>query len=316
MRTRLILLVAAVAALLVSCETWGDSSTPNPSDTSVTVTETLESAFPLTVVDDVGNTVTLGSEPQRIISLAPGHTETLYALGLGGRVVGVTAYCNYPPEATEKVKVGDFAGVDMETVVGLEPDLVLASTLQAGDVVPALREHGIAVVVATPETVLDTLETIDLIGRLTGRQEAARALVADMQGRIDAVREAVQPSTRPKVFWELGAELYTVGPGSFVNDLITLVGGENVAADADSPWPQLSVEAIVLKDPEVIVLADHNYGETAEMLKERPGWGEINAVKEGRVVEIEDDDVVSRPGPRIVDGLEMLARALHPDRFR
>jgi iron complex transport system substrate-binding protein len=117
------------------------------------------------------------------------------------------------------------------------------------------------------------------------------------------------------VFWELGPELFTAGPGSFVDDLIRLAGGENVAADADSPWPQLSVEAILLKDPDVIVLADHNYGQTAAMVAERPGWSDIRAVKEGSIVEIVDDDIVSRPGPRVVDGLEFLARAFHPDLF-
>lgn len=296
-------------AVLVGCGTVEPTATPLPA------VAPPESAFPVTIVDGVGNEVTLEREPERIVSLAPGHTETLYALGLGERVVGVTAYCNYPPEAAEKTAVGDFAGIDLEQVVGLDPDLVLGSTLQMGDVVPALQEHGIPVVVATPESVLEVLTTIDLVGRITGRQETAQALVADLRERIDAVQEAVRDAPRPTVFWELGAELYTVGPHTFVDDLIALAGGENVAADADSPWPQLSVETIILKDPQVIVLADHNYGETAEMLKERPGWGEISAVKEGRVMEITNDDIVSRPGPRLVEGLEFLAQALHPDRF-
>jgi iron complex transport system substrate-binding protein len=309
MKTRPILLVLLVAMFLASCGAAEPTATP-PSTTAPQV-----SAFPITIVDGVGNEVTLESEPERIVSMAPGHTETLYALGLGERVVGVTAYCNYPADATEKPQVGDFAGIDLEMVVGLDPDLVLASTLQMGDVVPALQEHGIAVVVATPESIMEVLTTIDLVGKITGRQETAQALVAALRERIDAVQEAVRDRPRPTVFWELGAELFTVGPGSFVDDLITVAGGENVAADADSPWPQLSVEVIILKDPQVIVLADHNYGETAEMLNERPGWAEISAVKEGRVIEITNDDIVSRPGPRIVEGLEFLARALHPDSF-
>lgn len=273
------------------------------------------SSFPLTVTDGVGNQVTIESEPERIISLAPSHTETLYALGLGERVVGVTEFCNYPPEAAEIVKVGGFSGVDLEQVVGLDPDLVLATTMHMGDVVPALQEHGITVFVVAPATILDVLQATGAIGQITGREEEAEALLADMQERIDAVLQAVKDAPRPTVFWELGPELYTVGPGSFVSDLIAMAGGENVADDADSPWPQLSVEAIILKDPDVLVLADHNYGETAEMVKERPGWEEISAVRDGRVVEITNDDIVSRPGPRIVDGLEFLARALHPDLF-
>ncbi|MFL7794299.1 MAG: ABC transporter substrate-binding protein [Anaerolineae bacterium] len=269
----------------------------------------------ITVEDGVGNVITLESEPQRIISLAPNHTEILYALGLGDRVVGVTEYCNYPPEAAEKTKVGDFVTIDLEQVVGLEPDLVLATTMHMVETVPALQEQGIAVFVLDPQSASAVMDEIQKIGQVTGREEAAQALIADMQSRIDAVQERVKDAPRPKVFWELGPELFTSGPGSFINDLIVLAGGENVAADADSPWPQLSVEAIVLKDPDVIVLADHNYGQTAEMIKERPGWEDIRAVKEGRIIEIVDEDIVSRPGPRLVEGLEFLAKALHPDLF-
>jgi iron complex transport system substrate-binding protein len=270
---------------------------------------------PIVVEDGVGNIITFESEPQRIVSLAPNHTEILYALGLGDRVVGVTEYCNYPPEAAEKPKVGDFVNIDLEQAVGLEPDLVLATTMHMAETVPALQERGIAVFVIDPQSVAAVLETIRKIGRITGREEAAEALAADMQTRIDAVQERVKDAPRPKVFWELGPELFTVGPGSFINDLIVMAGGENVAADADTPWPQLSVEAIVLKDPDVIVLADHNYGQTVEMIKERPGWEDIRAVKEGNIIEVANDDIVSRPGPRLVEGLEFLAKALHPDLF-
>ena len=315
-----------IAFFLIAVLMMAACSTPEPTPTALPPTEmpepttvpptpTADSPFPLTVTDGVGNTVTIEGEPERIISLAPSHTETLYALGLGDRVVGVTEFCNYPPEAAENPTVGGFSGVDLEQVVGLDPDLVLASTLHMGDVVPALQEHGIVVFVDAPQSVLDVLETTSAIGEITGRGEAAEALVGAMQKRIDDVVAIVENAPRPTVFWELGAELYTVGPGSFINDLISMAGGENVAADADSPWPQLTVEAIVLKDPQVVVLADHNYGETAEMLMERPGWAEISAVKEGRVIEITDDDIVSRPGPRLVDGLEFLVRELHPDLF-
>jgi iron complex transport system substrate-binding protein len=269
----------------------------------------------ITVEDGVGNVITFESAPQRIVSLAPNHTEVLYALGLGERVVGVTEYCNYPPEAAEKPKVGDFVNTDLELVVGLEPDLVLATTMHMAETVPALQDRGLVVFVLDPQSVDSVLDEIRVLGEITGQEAEADALIADMQARIDAVQEKVAGAPRPKVFWELGPELFTVGPGTFVDDLIDLAGGENVAADADASWPQLSVEAIVLKDPDVIVLADHNYGQTVEMVKERPGWEDIAAVREGRVIEIVDDDIVSRPGPRLVEGVEFLARALHPDLF-
>jgi iron complex transport system substrate-binding protein len=269
----------------------------------------------ITVEDGVGNVITLASEPQRIVSLAPNHTEILYALGLGDRVVGVTEYCNYPPEAAAKTRVGDFVNIDLEKVVGLEPDLVLATTMHMAETVPALQDREVAVFVLDPQSVVAVLDTITKIGQVTGQVDEAQDLVVSMQSRIDVVKATVGGSVRPKVFWELGAELYTVGPDTFVDDLITLAGGENVAADADSPWPQLSVEAIILRDPDVIVLADHNYGQTAEMVKERPGWQDLRAVQEGNIIEIVNDDIVSRPGPRLVEGLEFLAKALHPDLF-
>jgi iron complex transport system substrate-binding protein len=290
-------------ALLVGC----GKTQPAPTATPVAS---------ITVVDDVGNTVTLNTEPQRIISLAPANTEILYALGLGDRVVGVTEYCNYPPEAAEKPKVGGFSDVDLEQVVGLEPDLVLATSLHTSEVVPALQERGVPVFVADPQTVLGVLETIRTIGHITGKDQAAGALTSHMQEGISAVQETIKDAPRPRVFWELGPELYTAGPGSFLNDLIVMAGGENVAADAESPWPQLSLEAIVLKDPAIVVLADHNYGETAETVTQRSGWWNITAVREGRIVELTDDDIFSRPGPRIVEGLEFLAQAFHPDLFR
>ena len=303
---------AAMAVIAITLLAGCEAAQPTPAPTA---TPAPASTFPITVEDAVGNTVTIDAEPERIISLAPSHTETLFALGLGGRVVGVTEYCNYPPEVTEKPMVGGFSNIDLEQVVGLEPDLVLATSMHVAETVPALQEHGVTVFVADPQTVLEVLETTRAIGQITGQDEAAKVLIARMQERIDAVQETIGDAPRPKVFWELGPELYTAGPGSFLNDLILVAGGENVAADADSPWPQLSMEAIVLKDPDVVVLADHNYGETAEMVKERPGWKDIAAVREGRIIEITNDDIVSRPGPRIVEGLEFLAQAFHPDLF-
>lgn len=273
------------------------------------------SVFPLSLTDDAGNLVVIDQVPEKVVSLAPSHTETLYALGLGDSVVGVTEYCNYPPEAAEKTKVGGYSNIDLEQVVGLDPDLVIASTLHVAEIVPGLKERGLTVFVCEPQTLQGVLESTLTIGHIMGKDDAAKALVSQMEQRILAVQDTIKDAPKPRVFWELGPELYTAGPGSFVNDLIISAGGENVASDADSQWPQLSLEAIVLKDPEVVVLADHNYGETSELLKQRPGWLGISAVKEGRVLEITDDDIVSRPGPRIVDGLELLAKTFHPDKF-
>jgi len=271
--------------------------------------------FPMTLTDEAGNPVSLPETPERIVSLAPSHTEILFALGLGDRVVGVTDYCNYPEEAAGRPTVGGFADIDVETVVGLGPDLVLGTSMHASELAPRLQALGVTTFIVDPRTVADVLETILTVGIITGRTQQAALLVAQMTERIAAVAHAVEGEPEPKVFWELGPDLFTAGPGSFVDDLIRLAGGENVASNAQGLWPQLGVEMILLEDPDVIVLADHAYGETFEKVAARPGWGQIAAVVEGRVIELSDDDIFSRPGPRLVDALEFLAKALHPERL-
>jgi len=308
-----------IALVLLTVPTaCGPTPEPQPTDTPApppTPTPEL-AAFPLTITDDLSNEVTIEAEPQRIVSMAPNHTQILYALGLGDKVVGVTEYCNYPPEAQEKPKVGGFSNIDLEQVVGLDPDLVLGTSLHAQSVEPALVERGLKVVLINPETVEDVLEKIVLVGRVTGREGAAIALSSELRGRIEATMEKVQEAeNKPRVYWELSNDLYTAGPGSFIDDLIVRAGGINIAADAKEQWPQLNLEALILADPEVIVLADHPYGETAEGVKARPGWADISAVKNERIVEVLDDDLVSQPGPRVAEALEFVAKALHPELF-
>ncbi len=292
--------------------------TPTPTPVPPTPTPTPTPApFPMTITDMAGREVTIEAEPQAIVSLAPSNTEILFALGLGDRVVGVTEFCNYPPEAQEKPKVGGFSDVNTEKVVELAPDLILATSLHLSEVVPALEKLGLTVVVIDPPDVPAVLEGIKLVGKITGREEEAKALTAAMRKRIDAVAKAVEGREKPRVFWELSSDLWTAGPGSFINDLIERAGGENIAAEAEAPWVQLSSEAIVAADPEVIFLADHPFGESAETVAARPGWSEISAVVNDRIIELsqEEIDITSRPGPRIVDALEMVAKVLHPDAF-
>ncbi len=295
--------LAILIATLVSLLACAPAPTPTPAAQTFT--------------DDAGRVVALKSAPQRIVSLAPSNTEVLYALGLGARVVGVTQYCNYPPEAKEKPKVGGFAKIDLEKVVGLNPDLVLATNIHAKTVVPELEKRGLVAVVVEPKNVDDVLAKITFIGKLTGASENAAKLTAQLKGRIDAVTTKVATvKDKPRVFYEIDKSLYTPGPGSFIDDLLTKAGGVNIAADAKSSYAQLSPEVIIAKDPEVILLGDMLFGETPESVKARPGWTNITAVKTGRIVPIPNEDVVARPGPRVVEGLEMIARALHPDLFK
>lgn len=270
--------------------------------------------FPLTVTDDAGRRVTVPRSPERIVSIAPSNTEVLFALGLADRIVAVDTFSDYPPEATRKPHVGSYATPDLEQIVAAAPDLVLAAGIHKGTVVPRLEALGMTAVVVEPRNLAGVLEGIRLIGRIAGESTAADRLVCDLQTRVDAVAAAVAGVPAPAVFFELGPELYTAGPGSFVDDLIVRAGGVNVAASAAGAWPQLSNEAVVAANPQVILLADHDAGVTPGQVAARPGWRGIDAVEQGRVVTI-DPDLVARPGPRVVDGLEAIARALHPDRF-
>jgi iron complex transport system substrate-binding protein len=312
---RFLMIASILLMVLTGC---GPTPEPQPTYTPApppTPTPEL-AAFPLAITDDLGNEVTIEAEPQRIVSMAPNHTQILYALGLGDKVVGVTEYCSYPPEAQEKPKVGGFSDIDLEQAVGLNPDLVLGTSIHAQSVGPALVERGLKVVLINPETVDDVLERIVLVGRVTGREEAAIVLADELRERIEATMDKAQKAgSKPRVYWELSNDLYTAGPGSFIDDLITRAGGINIAADAKEQWPQLNLEALILADPEVIVLADHPYGETAEKVKARPGWADISAVKNDRIVEVLDDALVSQPGPRVAEALEFVARALHPELF-
>jgi iron complex transport system substrate-binding protein len=271
-------------------------------------------AFPITVTDDAGREVTLSAPPRRIVSLAPSNTEILFALGVEDRVVAVDEYSDYPPAAAQKPTIGEYADPDLEQIVALDPDLVLATAVHAPAIVPRLEALGIPAAVIEPADLDATLASIATIGRLAGVDAAATELVCALHARVDAVAAAVAGAPRPRVFFELSPDLYTAGEGTFVDDLIARAGGENVVGGSLGPWPQLSAEAVIAADPEVILLADHEAGVTPESVAARPGWSVVSAVQNDRIVALETDLVV-RPGPRVVDGLEAIARALHPEQF-
>ncbi len=312
MRSTLALSLATLAILLSACApapavpSAQPSATPAPSGTKA-------SAFPMTVTDDAGRKLTLAKEPQRIVSISSSNTEILFALGLGDRVVGVDEYSNFPPPAKDKPKVGSFLKPDMEKILALEPDLILGSDMHVKTVLPELEKRSLTVIVTNPKAVKAVLESIKLVGLATGRQKEAETLAGGMQNRISAVEAQVKSASPVRTFFELSPELHTAGPGSFVDDMIRLAGGTNVAAGAGKEWPQLNQESLFLADPEVILLADHGSagGQSPETVAGRPGWKQVAAVKNGRVFTI-DPDLTNRPGPRVVEGLEMIAGKLHP----
>ncbi|ODS41829.1 MAG: hypothetical protein MSIBF_00215 [Candidatus Altiarchaeales archaeon IMC4] len=267
--------------------------------------------YPLTITDDLGRNVTIRAEPERIISTAPSNTEILFALGLGDRIVGVTEYCNWPPEALEKEKIGGFSTVSVEKTVALNPDVVFASDKTGADNIEKLENFGIPVVVLRPKVLEDVLENIELAGKITGTKDKAKGITDSMQNRIDAVKAGAEKSkNKPRVFFAVSGEpLMAAGPETLINNLIEASGGANVFADAQTRYPVISLESVLDRDPEIIITNTRDK-HTAIDFDEVAGKGEwqgINAVKNSRMYVI-DADIVSRPGPRIVDALEQFAQ--------
>ncbi len=276
-------------------------------------------SLPATFVDDMGRGVTIEEIPERIVSHVPGITEILFALGLGERVVGVSEYCDYPEEAKSKPKVGGFWNPSMEGIVALDPDLVF--TMGSVEyVMTQLDSLEIPCIALQPKDMNGVLKNIELVGKVTGKEREAKKLIEDMQDSISHVLALVEDAPRPKVFYIIEATdltlPWTAGPGSFIDTLITMAGGENIAAEAPGAWVQFSIEQVVSSDPAIILLpTKHGTAFTPpEALEEHPVWQGITAVKQGRIFTIEDD-LVSRYGPRIVQGLEEMAKIIHPELF-
>ncbi len=294
-------------------------ATTAPTEAVVVAPET--SAFPLTIVDDLGREVTLDAPAERVVSLAPSNTEVLFGVGAGDQVVGVTEYCNYPPETESIDKIGGFSAksISVETIVALEPDVVFSAGPIHQTVIDALQTLGIKVVALDPVTFDDVYASMELVGLLTGHEEEAAALVAAMSERVDAVAAKVAQvpeEDRLTVYWEIYDEpLMTAGPSTFVGQMVEIAGGKSIFGDITESYPEVSAEEIVSRNPDVIMSMD-SHGEKIqpEFLSERPGWSEVTAVKEGRVY-VFPDDWVSRASPRLADGLEAVAAALYPEQF-
>jgi len=277
--------------------------------------------FPGTIKDDLGRQVTLQSKPERIISVAPSHTEILFALGAGNRVVGVTTYCNYPEEAQSREKIGGFSSPSLEKIIALQPDLVIVSNDKQQTLIQGLDNAGVPVMAFSPESIDETMATIKLIGQATGNNAAAATLNDDLQKRIDAVAARVKtiPETqRLRVYYELWYEpLMSAGPNTLAGDLIEKAGGKSITADAKEDYPEFSEEVILSRDPQVM-LHTYSHGNQdvpdAARIARRPGWSELSFVKTSRIYSL-DADLIDRSGPRAIDALELIAQKLYPDLF-
>jgi iron complex transport system substrate-binding protein len=275
----------------------------------------------ITIIDDAGRQIHLNNAPTRIVSHVPSITETIFALNLGDKLVADDDYSDYPEAAKTKPKIGGYFTPNIEEIVAMKPDLVLTDG-EVPELITKLDSLGIPIAVINPKDINGILTDIDLLGNITGSQKEAEELTSEMRMRIDAVMKKVVPlSYLPSVFYVYDAtdptKPWTAGPGSFVDSLITMAGGHNVAATASGPWIQFNMEELVNANPDII-LVDASHGTAAispTQIEELPGWQDLKAAKDNQIYII-DGDLVNRSGPRIVEGLEEIASILHPGLFK
>jgi len=330
-KVSLLIVVLLIAAALAACgpatpfpTTAAPTDVPPtatpvpPSPTPIPPTPTPE---PIVLTDGLGNTVTLAQPAQRIVSLAPSVAESLFAIGAGGQVVARDDNTSFPEEAQALPSVGSlWGGVPLEAILAQEPDLVVVAEITSPEQVKELQDAGLTVFwQANPKDFDGLYQNLRDLAKLTGHEEEAEALIAQLQERVQAVDAALADvEETPLVFYELDAtdpsNPWTSGPGTFVSFVIAKAKGRNVGDVLESAWAQISVESLVEQNPDIILLADAPYGVTPESVAERAGWSAIKAVQEGKVYPF-DPNLLSVPGPRLVDGLETLAVMLHPDVF-
>lgn len=266
------------------------------------------------VTDEIGRRVEVPAHPRRIVSLAPGVTETLYFLGLGNQIVGVTTFCNWPRDALKKPRVGGFTNPSVEKIVSLNPDLIVATADgNRKDVVLQLQRLGLSVYVVNPSGAEKILRSIERLGAVTGRREAARQLSGRLRGRLDAIRTRAAGEKKPRVFFQIGLEpLITAGGGTLIDEAIALAGGVNVAGKDAARYPRYSAEGVMARAPDVILFApmaqDREFTAVKNFWKRFP---EIPAVKNNRIYPV-PTDLISRASPRLFDAIEEMSRILHP----
>ncbi len=327
--TLLFALVAALAISLAACGGDDDNAsataTQPPSATATRAasrpffdcaatqlsTTADASAFPVTVTDGTGSSVTIAAPPTKIASLDAAHTEVLYAIGAGGQVAADDNYSDCPAAAKSLPHIDSF-NISLEAITAQQPDLVVLGFTAGSDIVAGLQGAGIKVLtLPSPSDINGVYDDINLLGKATGHSPGAASLARDMAAQVNAIASDVAGKTPPSVYHEVYNTYYSAGPGSFIDDLYKTLGAKNIAQSTGEAYPQLSAEAIIAANPDVIILADEDAGESATTVAARPGWSVIKAVQDHRVYAV-DPNIVSRPGPRLIDALRALETDLYP----
>ncbi len=325
-RRRHVVLTLTLSAMIAACSSPAATTTPTetataaPPPATISASPTPAAAFPVTVTDDEGTAIEIGSEPERIVSLTPANTEILFALGAGDRVVATDDGSDHPEAAVALPDVATFSTVDIEKVVALEPDLVVAGGLgfTPDDAITRLRGLDIPVVVVYATSVEAVYDDIELIGTATGTSDTATTVTADMRAEIDSISAAASTAgTRPRVLYEVGYDdttgaIYAPADESFVAEVVTLAGAETITTGDPNTY-EISLETLIGKDPQIIVLGTNPfYAPTPDAVAKRPGWDAMTAVRNGDVRPVRDIEI-TRPGPRLPLGLRNLVGAIWPD---
>jgi iron complex transport system substrate-binding protein len=326
-----LILVAILSIVVAACSSGATSSASAPSASEAAATASVApsasaspaptpAAFPVTVTDDEGTAVALPAAPQKIVSITPASTETLFALGVGDRVVATDESSDYPSEATSLPHVATYDKVDVEKVVALQPDLVIAGGLgfTPADAITKLRSLKIPVVVLYASSVDGVYQDIELLGTATGTGPAATAMVDSMRTDMQAVSTAAAAAgTKPRVYYEVGYDpatgaIYAPADQSFVAEMVTLAGADAITTGDPNSY-QIPLETLIQKDPQIIVIGTNPfYSPSPASLMQRSGWSAMTAVKDKDVRSVRDIEI-TRPGPRLPIGLRNLVAAIWPD---
>jgi len=276
----------------------------------------------ISVIDGLDKQITLDQPAENIVTLSPPITEILYAIGAGDQVVARDSFSDYPEDALSLPDIGGgFAEYDLETIISLEPDLVITGGINTVELVQSLEDLGLTVYyLANPSDLEGTFASIDALGVLSGHEDQAEELVKGLRSRVDTVSTMLEGvEEKPTVYYELDAtdtaKPYTPGPNTFYTSMIEMAGGVNIGETLEFEWAQISLEQLLIQDPDLILLGDAMWGVTPESVAKRAGWDSLTAVANGIVLPF-DDNLIARIGPRQVDGLEALAKIFHPDLFK
>ncbi|MGE6513668.1 helical backbone metal receptor [Lysinibacillus sphaericus] len=303
--------------LLAACNSK-DTKNDNPASEQQATPQVEEATFPLTMTDVTGNDITLEAPPERIISLIPSNTEILFGLGLNDEIVGVNDYDDFPAEAADKEKVGS-TEFNIEQIIALSPDIVFAHESGIASLKGAIEQLEAAdvkvYVVANADNFNETYTTIEQLGRATGKSSEAEKMIANMKIKTEEVQAKLKDVESKKVFVETSdePEIYTPGKNTFMQEMLDMIHAENIAADT-SDWYKIDAEQIIAKNPDVIVVTYNYVPDILTKIPQRAGFDTITAVKNNAIVQV-DENMTSRQGPRLADGLEELAKAIYPEAF-